>query len=225
MNLQDLRRKALGRYGNIEGYLGDEDSRFPLPLLSDVLNQSHRRIAELIRCYRESQSYDVPLVSNGLCTVLLNCNVIEVIDGTVRFNSDGTWLNLNPQAEQAERSFGPFEGRSDSTPFYYYLRVGAAVGGQRVLEIYPGGAAVTDGLKLDAYIYPGNMTATTDAPSLQVAEHPVLLTACCQALAEIEGNVGKWQLWSAKLDAEIEDLRRIMGDFKSPGTRRILYSE
>lgn len=231
MTLAQLRKRALGRYGLTGAYLGAEDSLFPLPLVADVLNEKHRALAEWTRCYRETQTYTIPVSSSGLSTVSLNCNLIEIVPGTVRAYQGSVWGDLLPQAEYAQRgTYGPFEQLSTGTALYYYPRVGSAVGGQRVLELAPGvTTAITNGLKLDAYVYPGNLTAETDAPALQVAEHPVLLKLCCWALAEIELSRGRADAplayWQAEAMREAEELRRVIDGFKNPGYRRVVYDE
>jgi hypothetical protein len=231
LNLQDLRRAALGRLGKTSAYFGEEDRDFPLPLLTEALTERHRKIAELTRCYRESQVYDLPQSSSGVSLVSLDCNVIEILPDTVHWLNGTAWTQLDPYAEGLQRwSDAPFEGRADGTPATFYTAVGSTVGGQRQLVISPGvSAAVTNGLRLDAYVYPGVFSATTDAAALQVAEHPILVTAAVVACAEImlgrgeAAAVNLLQYWGAKYERELGDLRRVMDDFKQPGVRLIRY--
>lgn len=233
MTLTDLRKLGLAMYARDTSLSGNEDSLFPNALCTLLFNQKHKEFAEATRCYRDQQIYDLPLGSGGTSTVPLGCSVIEIVPDSVRVDLDGTdnWTPIRLRQENDLRGLRPFERLTNTGPYLGFPRVGRGrdadgnAGQQRILELVPGAAtARVGGVLLEAWIYPGDLAADTDAPGIQVAEHTWLIPLYCEALAQIDLGMGRQDMvtyWRGQaLDAQLR-YTRTLSDFQNPGGRRI----
>lgn len=226
MNLDTMRKVALGNYG--VSRFGDEDPLWNYHVLNDIINREHKWLAERVRCYRQTQTYDITADTSY---VNLECNVIDLDPEKVRAYVSAEWRELTLVAEEdLRRSYGPLENQDSGDPLYYYLRLGDAVEAQRVLEMFPTPQTTAlNGLKVAAYIYPADLSADTDAPALQVAEHNHLIPCICRGMAEVDLNRGRPDApalvahWTARAERAAEDLKRIMERAARPGIRRVRY--
>lgn len=228
-NLKDLRRLCLGQYGNLAGRFGDEDAEFPMALLADWLNDEHRQLARATWLYRETQTYNLPVASGGVSTVNLDCNIIVIVPDQVRALIGGVWRLLYPTEEDRElHASGPFEEWDSSEPTRYFLRTGAALDAHRQMVILPGATtAVTNGVKVDAYIYPALMTAETHAPAMQPAEQSALIYRVNKRMAEsqlakgVQSAGGLASYFGAEAARQEAELKEVLGLSRRTGPRRI----
>lgn len=210
MDLATLRRTILGRYGR-SPYAG-EDELFPREQMHYLINAAHRTLAERALCYRQTQTYTLPAASGGVSTVSLDCNVIEIIPDRCRFLNGSTWVTLSAVDESdVVRTQGAIDSAGTGTPIAYWLQRGEALDAVVQALVYPGIASqVSNGFKCDVYVYPSLMSAETDTPAIQPAEHPAIVALCCAELARTDASRGRpdapVQMWEAEARRALDTL-------------------
>lgn len=214
-----LRRRAVRRYGLAPGA---EDPLLNDPLYLDRVNELLQEAAETTRAFRESFTYNL-----ASPTVLSN-RILQVIEGTVRADLDGSGQYLTDldrgDEQELRRVFGPLETVAASSPMFWHITRGDLADGELNLQLTPRPSqTVTNGLQLQAYVYPLPIVNLSDTMPLQVGEERHLLPGLCYALAQTEASRGRrdaplayWQAeWDRALAAwtdAVEDT--LHGDFR-----------
>jgi hypothetical protein len=228
MNTGMMMKRALGMYGRDR--FGSEDAQFNRAILLDLINKEHRDLAARTYCYYQKHTENVPQGSGGLSTVVLDCNVIEIDAYSVRFLNGSTWAKLDYLTEEDLIRDGPYENTTNGTPHSFFLRTGDTVEQNRVLELYPGAsAAVTNGVRFGAYIYPAAITADTTGLGIQPAEHYGFLDCLCRAMAQLDLNAGgdgaaaRLAYWEGKAEDWISRFALTIRRNRQDDTRKIRY--
>lgn len=231
MNLSVLRKRAKGLYGLAYADT-PEDPFFTTSHMTDLVNAAHFELAKAALCYRQRQVYNLPVASSGRSSVSLACNVIEVRERAgesgVAGLIGGQWRDIKRILEsEANRQFGIARLRASGEPTHYYTHLSDAVDSVRIMELVsPAAVAVTSGLEVDCYIYPTAMSADTDAPAIQLAEHELLLPGVVKrmCLADIGRNRdAPLDLWERRAYEAGMELRALCERFESGGVREVIY--
>ena len=229
MNIGEMMKRGLGLYGRDR--FGSEDEQFNRAILVDLINKEHRDLAARTYCYYQRHTENVPVGSAGLSTIALDCNVIEIDAYSVRYLNGSNWDELTYVSEEhILRAWGPYENEPSGTPHSFFLRTGATVDQNRILELYPGAsAAVSNGVRFGAYIYPQALTADTDGVGIQPGEHYGFLNCLCRAMAQLDLNSGgdgaaeRLAYWERKAEDWIGSFGLIIRRNRQNDTRKIRY--
>lgn len=223
--LSQLRQDLKATYGL--AYDTVNDAKFSDAILNLALNDAHRTVAERTRCYRQRQVYDIPAAVHGVSSVPIECATIRIDDYSVEAYLNGSWIQLPIAAESdVRREYGALEALPSGTPQIAYLRHGEALDAQVVLDLVPGVAtAITNGLVVQAYIWPGLMSADTDTPSLQVGLHRHLRTVAAWELARLDQASGRADApvatWAREAELALREVGRLVEMQTQGNIRRV----
>ena len=221
-NLAALRQICRARYGGSRW--NDEDALWNQVVLNDCVNEAHRDLAQRLLVYRQTQTYNIT-ASDGI--VELDCNVIEILPNTVEISLSSHWRRLtHVPEERLLYGYGSFREITDTDPWAYWLQAGDTFEQHRLLRLFPEPqTTVSSGLKLDAFIYPADMTADTHTPALQPAEHRHLIPLVCLRMAELDLSRGRQDApvayWRQQAEEALTTLKRTLTRFRRPGPRMI----
>lgn len=233
MDLTTLRQVAKGDYGRGENTTADPV--FTDAVLNTRINRAHRRLAYECKLYRRTFTVDLPIASAGLSVITLNASVYEVDPSTVVVLNGATWQAVRPSDERTIRQlYGPPDEVAAGIPSRFWCEessdggtVASAAGTNRQLVLWPGAtAAVTNGCKFDAWVYPADLTADGHIPPFPVSEHDHLIPLICHEMAKLDYTQGRADpalvsLWAETERISIAQLRRKMQRSRNPGPREV----
>jgi hypothetical protein len=204
------------------------DGTFTSAILFARANRAHRYLADKAHLYRKDYLVDLPLGSTGYSEVTLNDQIIR-IDGEVKrvqILSGSTWVPLTRRTEQElVETYGPLENAGNQQPHSYYELAGATSG--KLLRIFPGAtAAVTNGLRFPAWVYPVADLTTGQSFAFDANEHDHLIPVICMYMARLDRSRGRRDApvadWTLAAEDSAAELKRKLADFRrGSGTRRV----
>lgn len=225
MTLAELRKQAAADYGL--PWSNTPDPLFGQNRMTAFVNKAHRELAVEARLYRRTLTADLPAASSGLSTVAINALAWEVDREKVMVLNGSEWVPVRWRDEDTLRAaYGPFENDGGSDlPAYFFMRTSDTANSHRQLCLFPGAtAAVTNGLRYDAWMYPDDLSTDTSEPVFgPTALHSELLPIICLHMAMFEASGGRRDaqvaMWADRARKAIENVKHKTGRLRTPGTR------
>ncbi|MGV3720082.1 MAG: hypothetical protein ACO1SX_04150 [Actinomycetota bacterium] len=218
MNLTTLIQTAKGQYGLARE--ATEDGLFTDAVMKDAVNGAHKEFAAVARCYYGTITRDltVDTVLHALDDAVIEPDIYTF---RTRTGAAGAWTTLTfKQKRTLTKDHGAPESWVAGSPTHFFLNPGSSTGNAKQLGIYPAPNTTyintgASNLKYDAWVYPPDLTLTTDSPVLSEHEHWRLIPWLCHRMALIElsrGRPGAGELvqgWYALALDVAEELREI----------------
>lgn len=225
MTLATLRLRAKADYGL--QYSSTEDPIFGVPRMNAWVNEAHQQLAEACKLYRETITTNLPIASGGVSTVSIDTDAIEVDAEKVLVLDGSTWIQVDLADEDIHRRVtGPMENSSTTTiPTQFWFRTSNTASSHRQLVFWPGAtAAITNGLKYDAWVLPSDLSSDSSEPVFAPSALRVhLIPLVCLKMAIHEAGMGRSDapvsLWEMKSREAIQAVKENHERFRSPGAR------
>jgi hypothetical protein len=195
----ELIQIAKGQYGLERS--ATEDDLFTDEVMTDFFNAAHKTFAALGRPYLGqvdlSLTEDTILYALPEKVIEVDVYTVRVRTGTGGADGAGAWTELPfTYRRSLIQKHGAPESWASGTPESFFLMPGSTVNETKRIGIYKppdstylGSPAGTLNLRLDAWIYPEELT-TADTPIFPEHEHYRLIPGICRRMAELHRSRG-----------------------------------
>lgn len=226
MTLAQLRRRAASDYGL--PFTNASDPVFGVNRLNGFINEAHQDLAIKCLMYRETITANLPIASGGISSLTLDADAFDVDPEKVRVLNGSDYQQVTLADEDiVNRISGPLENTSTSTvPSYFWMRTVNTADEYRKMILWPGAtAAITNGIKYDAYVLPADMTSDSAEPTFSPdVLHVHLIPLVCFRMAVFEASRGRpnapVELWRYKAEESVRLVKENLDRFNTPGPRQ-----
>jgi hypothetical protein len=218
---QQIREQSRARYA-LDGATSDD--LFTDAQVNFYIDEWHRTLADLLRCYQEERSTagSALVTENSQYYAVLAEDVLDVDPYSVQVNSSGTYTHLKKRLYRSlVEQYGPLQSVSRGTPLYWYERPGSAAATIREIGLLPAPdttiAALTPAIRYRVWYVPADLTTDSGVPDLAEKFHrQAFVPSICRMMAETEFAQGRLdaavvELWKAREKASLLPLLVVYG--------------